>query len=682
MNVCPECGQTFQQGGFCTQDGAALISAGGDPLLGAMLGPYRVAQVVGVGGMGCVYKGINPTIRSRVAIKVLSHDCADRPELVDRFFAEARAVNLIRHENIVNILDLARLADGRPYIVMEFLDGAPLAAVLAQQGRLPLGTLARWTSEVLAGLGAAHAKSVVHRDLKPDNIFITRHGRAKILDFGVAKLASEPRDGTSRTRAGSLLGTPHYMSPEQAQSQPIDARTDLYAIGVILYEAATGQRPVDGDSVFEILRKQVEDEPPPPRRLAPEIPPAYERVIVRAMAKDPARRWQSAEELAHALAEATANLTPAAWAAVGAPLRAESGSLPPTPAHASNRASHPGPRRSRAPLVAGAALVLAGAALAGIVASRSPGDEAAEKRARGPDSVGLAAAPTADAPAAVPAATPPRAEARESEAGSSPGGPPPAETPRAEQPAAAETPSAEHPEDEVPAAGASPARKTAGRGGKGDKPAPPRHRSAQRDDSRPPPRSGTPGEQEPATAERAWAGSDDQDSPGQQPQQPAFQARSWDVSGYLPTALSRARKQFSDAVLVRIDADGVYPTGKADLTLDDSFSVLYRFMSPSRAKRPASVPQGVAYKPTCMFYVSIDRKSLSAYPLKGWSCEDESKIPMPRCSAKQIWRRAAAHGAPTKNAVGSLSYRRNLSGHAQWWFSIGKDHELVFEDDC
>src|SRR6266508_1292234 len=127
MNVCPECGQTFPEGGFCTQDGAPLVSGADEPLVGAMLGPYRVAHVIGVGGMGRVYKGINPTIRSRVAIKVLSHDCADRPELVDRFFAEARAVNLIRHENIVNVLDLARLDDGRPYIIMEFLDGAPLS---------------------------------------------------------------------------------------------------------------------------------------------------------------------------------------------------------------------------------------------------------------------------------------------------------------------------------------------------------------------------------------------------------------------------------------------------------------------------------------------------------------------------------------------------------------------------
>src|SRR5687767_7721875 len=206
-------------------------------MLGQIIGNYRITRLIGAGGMGKVYAASQPSIGARVAIKVLSADLAGDQELVERFFAEARAVNLIRHENIVNILDLARLADGRPYIVMEFLDGSPLAGLLSQLGQIPLGTLARWTLEVLAGLGAAHAKSVVHRDLKPDNIFITRHGRAKILDFGVAKLASEQRDGVSRTRAGSLLGTPHYMSPEQAQSLPTDARADIYAVGVILYEA-------------------------------------------------------------------------------------------------------------------------------------------------------------------------------------------------------------------------------------------------------------------------------------------------------------------------------------------------------------------------------------------------------------------------------------------------------------
>src|SRR5690349_15051681 len=141
--------------------------------------------------MGRVYKGIHPGIRSRVAIKVLSHEHAARPELIERFFAEARAVNLIRHESIVNVLDLSWLPDGRPCIVMEYLDGMPLSHAIAARGRLPVGTLARVMGEVLGALGAAHQKGVVHRDVKPDNIFVSLEGRAKVLDFGIAKLAAE-----------------------------------------------------------------------------------------------------------------------------------------------------------------------------------------------------------------------------------------------------------------------------------------------------------------------------------------------------------------------------------------------------------------------------------------------------------------------------------------------------------
>src|SRR5690242_5111020 len=235
MFVCPECGHAQPQPGACTSDGTQLQPRGDDLLVGTTVGAYRVARLLGVGGMGRVYKGVQPQIGSRVAIKVLSRECADRPELVERFFSEARAVNLIRHEAIVNVLDLASLPDGRPYIIMEYLDGAPLAAAIesvSHGGPLPLGSIARLAVEVLDALGAAHAKGIVHRDLKPDNLFVTPSGRPKILDFGIAKL--QPELGGSATRTGALLGTPHYMAPEQAAGRAIDHRTDLYAIGVIL----------------------------------------------------------------------------------------------------------------------------------------------------------------------------------------------------------------------------------------------------------------------------------------------------------------------------------------------------------------------------------------------------------------------------------------------------------------
>src|SRR5688500_3745732 len=381
MSVCPECGLAYEDGGFCSQDGTQLIVTSGDPLLGSMVGPYRIAHLVGAGGMGRVYKGVNPSIRSRVAIKVLSHECSQRPDLIDRFFAEARAVNLIRHESIVNVLDLSKLADGRPYIVMEYLDGAPLGGVIAQRGRLPAGTLARLINEVLSALGAAHEKGVVHRDIKPDNIFVTLQGRAKILDFGIAKLTAEHRDAPDPTRAGSLLGTPHYMSPEQAQSRPVDARADLYAIGIIPYEGTTGRKPFTGGSVYEILRGHIELPPVPPRQMAPDLPPMLEQVILRALEKDPAHRWQTDHDLGRALSAACQYLSPSEWDALTSRPRNESVG-PPTPSSTPVGPPIASNRRRTAALVA-ASVLLTGAVVAGIALAVSGRRDGGEQLAAG-----------------------------------------------------------------------------------------------------------------------------------------------------------------------------------------------------------------------------------------------------------------------------------------------------------
>jgi serine/threonine-protein kinase len=315
MFVCPECGASQPAPGQCAGDRATLLPAGDDGLIGMTIGAYRIARLLGVGGMGRVYKGVQPQIGSRVAIKVLSRECAERRDLVERFFSEARAVNLIRHESIVNVLDLASLPDGRPYITMEYLDGAALASVIegvAQAGPLPLGSVARLVVEVLDALGAAHAKGIVHRDLKPDNIYVTPAGRPKVLDFGIAKLL--PELGGSYTQTGSLLGTPHYMAPEQAAGQAIDHRADLYAMGVILFECATGAKPFHGTSLFDLLRKHVDEPPPRPSALRPDLPPAFEHVILTALAKAPDHRWQSAHAMSVALQQATAQLSPEQWA--------------------------------------------------------------------------------------------------------------------------------------------------------------------------------------------------------------------------------------------------------------------------------------------------------------------------------------------------------------------------------
>jgi hypothetical protein len=318
MFVCPECGQSTARAGHCTADGARLADGAGDGLLGQTVGSYRIARLIGAGGMGAVYKAVHPSIGSRVAIKVLAHDPARSLSLVERFFSEARAVNVIRHEHIVNVLDLAELPDRRPYIVMEYLDGEPLSSLLARHGPLPLGTLAHMICEVLDALAAAHSKGVVHRDLKPDNLFVTPNGHMKVLDFGVAKLRGEIATPGDATRTGALLGTPHYMSPEQALARPVDARTDLYALGVILFEATTGRRPFEADSLYELLRLHLEQRPAAPRALRPDIPAAYEAVILRALEKDAAYRFQSATELSNALREATRFVGEEAWARVSA----------------------------------------------------------------------------------------------------------------------------------------------------------------------------------------------------------------------------------------------------------------------------------------------------------------------------------------------------------------------------
>jgi serine/threonine-protein kinase len=317
MFVCPECGHAAGAPGFCTEHGVSLIDAGADPLPGQRVGSYRIARLIGEGGMGRVYLAVQPEIGSRVAVKVLSGDATAGSASVERFFAEARAVNVIRHENIVSVLDLSRLPDGRPYIVMEYLEGAALSTLIAERGALPLGALTRALGEVLDALAAAHEKGIVHRDLKPDNIFITRGGRAKVLDFGIAKLKPELLSMEAHTSTGALLGTPHYMSPEQAQGRPAEPRSDLYSVGVILFEGATGTRPFDASSLYELLKQHIEHPPPSPRSMRGDLPPAYEAVILRALDKSLARRFQNARELSAALAEAGQSAPADSWGSLG-----------------------------------------------------------------------------------------------------------------------------------------------------------------------------------------------------------------------------------------------------------------------------------------------------------------------------------------------------------------------------
>ena len=268
------------------------------------VGEYRVSRKIGEGGMGAVYSAIQPVIGKRVAIKVLApaHRLATR-ELVRRFVDEARAVNQIGHPNIVDIFSFGWLPDGRHYFVMELLDGESLADRLKAQGRSRAAECRRVLRSICQALEAAHRQGIVHRDLKPDNILVVepQHGDsfAKLLDFGIAKLVGERRRRQRRRRPASLMGTPRYMSPEQCRGVGVDHRTDIYALGMILYEMFAGRLPFDGGV------RRAADAPPhhgaePPSRFA-QLPPALDRLIVSCVEKDPAQRPQSAAALWKAL---------------------------------------------------------------------------------------------------------------------------------------------------------------------------------------------------------------------------------------------------------------------------------------------------------------------------------------------------------------------------------------------
>ncbi|HEV8322242.1 MAG TPA: protein kinase, partial [Myxococcota bacterium] len=286
---------------------ASAEAARARSLLGRTAGSYLVERPLARGGMGEVYEARHPAIGRRVAVKVLAPECARNHEVVERFFTEARAVNVIGHENIVQIIDLASLPDGRPFLVMELLEGESLGARLRRTGPLPLDTLGEILIPVLDALAAAHALGIVHRDLKPDNVFLVRRrGRIepKVLDFGIAKLTERAGGAPAlATGTGLLLGTPVYMAPEQAAGRvrEIDARSDVYAAGVILFEMCCGQPPFDSEGFGEILVAHITQPPPAPRSLRPDLPEGVERVILRALAKTRDERWPSAVAMAEAL---------------------------------------------------------------------------------------------------------------------------------------------------------------------------------------------------------------------------------------------------------------------------------------------------------------------------------------------------------------------------------------------
>jgi serine/threonine-protein kinase len=304
VRECPTCRRVFHADEqVCPDDGAALVQEGeADPLIGSMAGSYRIVRRLARGGMGTIYAGEHPTIGSSVAIKVLHAKYAADPAVVQRFFNEARAVNLIGHENIVYIFDLSTLPDGRPYLAMELLRGRPLS-VLCGSPHGPEEIIPIFL-QIASALGAAHAAGIVHRDLKPDNVFLVdtaRGPQVRVLDFGIAKLA--PELSVQHTDTGAVLGSARYLSPEQAagEGERVGPPSDVYSMGVMLFELLSGRLPFGATTYADLLLAHRTQAAAYLREVVPSTPEWLENVVARCLAKDPSARFQRMAHLAAAL---------------------------------------------------------------------------------------------------------------------------------------------------------------------------------------------------------------------------------------------------------------------------------------------------------------------------------------------------------------------------------------------
>jgi serine/threonine protein kinase len=661
MFVCAECGSKSDRAGLCTSDGTVRTFTD-DAFLGMEIGPYRLARLLGRGGMGRVYLGIQPAVGGRVAIKLLSDDACEKPELIERFFTEARAVNLIRHEGIVHVLDFTRLATGRPAIVMELVEGRTLREII-QAGKVPLGGAVQVMIEALAALAAAHDIGIVHRDLKPDNIIVTPGGRAKILDFGVAKLASDIPGAGPKTKTGSMLGTPHYMSPEQIGRGTVDARSDVYAAGVVMFEVVTRRKPFEGLGEFELLRAHVESPPPSPCKLRPELPQALGDVILRALAKQRGDRFASANAMANALHDASAELPESEWRSLAPHGRALTRS-PTAPA------SIPPPTAATGPVARPTRPVRR--ALPYEVTDRPEPEDVDEDEPRAPQIPDRAEVP-ADPDVNDRTILKPDASDR---AISQPPDDQPAKHPT-RPPTEATRPSTTEPTAArrwrrviVPVIAAC-------TGGAvvalvihltAPAPQPPSSRSI-------PPIAATgelphavpgssavaapvlpsPGDGSSATAAADLASSGDGSSasataaalaagpePRRLEQSINFDPRHFDPSAYFVTAQALARKLLPDAALTVMTFRSVLSSGLVDFEFAGLGDVTYTFRSPSRSIRPPGVPRNAPFQSACMVMVEVSEETVSA--VTGTVGCDDDIVPPPRCTTADVWKVAIADG--------------------------------------
>ena len=286
-------------------------------LEGKTLGPYHIQALLGAGGMGQVYRARDPRLDREVAIKVLSAALAQEPGYSARFQRESRAAAKLNHPNIVPVYDVGEQG-GLMYLVMPLIPGGTLREYLAQRGALPLNEAISIIEQVGGALQQAHERGMIHRDVKPANILMSAEGRALLSDFGIVRVAQNNESATPLTRVGAFVGSPEYAAPEMVVGQSADHRVDIYALGVMLYQMLTGRLPFVGGNPMTLLVQRVQQEPPAPRSINPAIPPAVEVVIIKAMAKAPAARYQSASELVQALkAAASGQVAPMLYAETG-----------------------------------------------------------------------------------------------------------------------------------------------------------------------------------------------------------------------------------------------------------------------------------------------------------------------------------------------------------------------------
>ena len=316
MKYCPLCDRKYEDELVeCEVDGATLrlLGAKQDPYSGKLIkGRYNVISKIGEGGMGSVYLAEQVSIGRKVALKVLQGNYASDDEFIGRFRREARLAASLNHRNIVTVYDFDQGNDGSLFLAMEFLQGDKLSEVIRRDGALDIGRAVRLGLQIAEGLAAAHRAGVIHRDIKPDNVMVVGPRGTedvKLMDFGIARMMDTGTMG-NLTRPGMIMGTPAYMAPEQAEGADVSEKTDIYALGIVLYEMLSGSVPFKASTPSAVLIKQLQEAPAPLRKIRREIPAALERMVMQALEKKPQKRPRDMPEVVHELQKIAATTTP------------------------------------------------------------------------------------------------------------------------------------------------------------------------------------------------------------------------------------------------------------------------------------------------------------------------------------------------------------------------------------